>query len=80
MAWQLAVGADLALPQVDGSRPLPVRVINGYVSRVQRAAERDPVVAAQFLRIAALQSPSTTLFKPAIALRVLRTNGHRPLS
>jgi 2-polyprenyl-6-methoxyphenol hydroxylase-like FAD-dependent oxidoreductase len=80
LAWQLAVGADLALPQVDGSRPLPVRVINGYVNRVQRAAERDPVVATQFLRIAALQSPSTTLFKPAIALRVLRANGHRPLS
>jgi hypothetical protein len=77
MAWQLAVGADLALPLVDGSRPLPVRVINGYVSRVQRAAGRDPVVAEQFLRVAALQSPTTTLFRPAIALRALRADGHR---
>jgi 2-polyprenyl-6-methoxyphenol hydroxylase-like FAD-dependent oxidoreductase len=77
MAWQLAVGADLALPQVDGSRPLPVRVSNGYVSRVQRAAGRDPVVAEQFLRVAALQSPTTTLFRPAIALRTLRADGHR---
>jgi hypothetical protein len=49
MAWQLAVGADLALPQVRGPRPLPVRVINAYVKRVQRSAEHDPVVAEQFL-------------------------------
>ena len=79
MAWQLVVGADLALPQVGGSRPLPVRVVNAYINRVQRAAEHDPVVAEQFLRIAALQSPATRLFRPPIALRVLRTNGHRPL-
>ncbi|HEY6682715.1 MAG TPA: FAD-dependent oxidoreductase [Propionibacteriaceae bacterium] len=79
MAWQLAVGADLALPQVRGSRPLPVRVINAYVNRVQRAAERDPVVAEQFLRIAALQSPTTTLFRPAIVLRALRADGHQTL-
>jgi hypothetical protein len=78
MAWQLAVGADLALPQVHGPRPLPVRVINAYVNRVQRAAEHDPVVAEQFLRIAALQSPATTLLRPPVALRVLRSNGHRP--
>jgi 2-polyprenyl-6-methoxyphenol hydroxylase-like FAD-dependent oxidoreductase len=80
MAWQLAVGADLALPQVRGPRPLPVRVINAYVKRVQRSAEHDPVVAEQFLRIAALQSPATTLFRPSIALRVLRPNGHRRLA
>ena len=79
MAWQLVVGADLALPQVPGSRPLSVRVVNAYVNRVQRAAEHDPVVAEQFLRIAALQSPATRLFRPPIALRVLRANGHRPL-
>jgi 2-polyprenyl-6-methoxyphenol hydroxylase-like FAD-dependent oxidoreductase len=79
MAWQLVVGADLALPQVRGSRPLPVRVVNAYVNRVQRAAEHDPVVAEQFLRIAGLQSPGSRLFRPPIALRVFRANGHRPL-
>jgi 2-polyprenyl-6-methoxyphenol hydroxylase-like FAD-dependent oxidoreductase len=72
MAWQLVVGADLALPQVPGPRPLAGRVINAYFNRVQGAAERDPVVAEQFLRVAALQSPATQLFRPSIALRVLR--------
>ena len=71
MAWQLTVGADLALPQVQGPRPLPVRVIGAYVGRVQAAAEHDPAVAGQFLRTASLQDPPARLFRPAIALRVL---------
>jgi 2-polyprenyl-6-methoxyphenol hydroxylase-like FAD-dependent oxidoreductase len=77
MAWQLTVGADLALPQVQGPRPLPVRVINAYVNRVLTAAERDPAVAEQFLRVAALQDPATRLFRPSTALRVLLGNLQR---
>ncbi|MGH2813873.1 MAG: 2-polyprenyl-6-methoxyphenol hydroxylase-like oxidoreductase, partial [Actinomycetota bacterium] len=71
MAWQLVVGSDLALPQVQGPRPLPVRVINTYVNQVLTAAERDPAVAERFLRVAALQDPATRLFRPPTALRVL---------
>jgi 2-polyprenyl-6-methoxyphenol hydroxylase-like FAD-dependent oxidoreductase len=71
MAWQLTVGSDLALPQVQGPRPLPVRVINAYVNRVLTAAERDPAVAEQFLRVAALQNPATRLFRLSTARRVL---------
>jgi 2-polyprenyl-6-methoxyphenol hydroxylase-like FAD-dependent oxidoreductase len=71
MAWQLTVGSDLALPQVQGPRPLPVRVINAYVNRVLTAAERDPTVAGQFLRVAGLQDPATRLFRPSMALRVV---------
>ena len=71
MAWQLTVGADLALPCVRGPRPLPVRVINAYLNRVLTAAERDPTVAARFIRVAALQDPATRLFRPSTALPVL---------
>lgn len=77
MAWQLTVGADLSLPQVQGPRPLPVRVINTYVNRVQTAAERDPAVARQFLRIASLQDPPMRLFRPSMARRVLLGYLHR---
>ena len=69
-AWQLAVGADLALPQVRGPRPLPVLVVNAYVNRVLTVAERDPTVAEQFLRVSALQEPPRQLFRPSMALRV----------
>ena len=71
MAWQLTVGADLALPQVKGARPLPVRAVNAYVDRVLTAAERDPAVAEQFIRVASLQDAATHLFRPATALRTL---------
>ena len=77
MAWQLTVGSDLALPQVQGPRPLPVRIVNAYVNRVLTAAERDPAVAEQFLRVAALQDPATRLFRPSTALHVLFGNLRR---
>ena len=77
MAWQLAVGSDLALPQVQGPRPLPVRVINAYVNRVLSAAEHDPAVAEQFFRVAALQDPASRLFRPSTARRVLLGNLRR---
>jgi hypothetical protein len=71
MAWQLTVGSDLALPQVQGPRPLPVRIINAYVNRLLTAAEHDPAVAERFLRVAALQDPATRLFRLPTARRVL---------
>jgi 2-polyprenyl-6-methoxyphenol hydroxylase-like FAD-dependent oxidoreductase len=69
-AWRLTVGSDLRLPHVPGSRPLPVRFINAYVDKVLTAAESDPVVAEQFVRVAALQHPFGRLLRPAMAMRV----------
>ena len=77
MAWQLTVGSDLALPQVQGPRPLPVRIVNAYVNWVLTAAERDLAVAEQFLRVAALQDPATRLFRLPTTLRVLLGNLRR---
>jgi 2-polyprenyl-6-methoxyphenol hydroxylase-like FAD-dependent oxidoreductase len=77
MAWQLTVGSDLALPQVQGPRPLPARVIDAYLNQVLTAAERDRVVAERFLRVAALQDPVTRLFRLPTALRVLLGHLHR---
>ena len=80
MAWQLTVGADLSLPQVDGPRPLPVRVINAYVRRILMAAEHDPAVAERFLRVASLQDPAARMFRPTTARRVLLGAGRRRAS
>jgi 2-polyprenyl-6-methoxyphenol hydroxylase-like FAD-dependent oxidoreductase len=77
MAWGLTIGGDLALPQVQGPRPLPVRVLNAYARRVGLAATRDPVVAERFLRVAALQDPPPRLFRPSTARRVLLANLRR---
>jgi 2-polyprenyl-6-methoxyphenol hydroxylase-like FAD-dependent oxidoreductase len=77
LAWHLTVGSDLALPQVQGPRPLPVRVINAYLNQVLTAAERDPAVAQQFLRVATLQDPASRLFRPSTARRVVFGNLRR---
>ncbi len=78
-AWQLAAGADLALPAVEGPRPLPVRMINAYVDRYQAAAEHDIVLTERFFRAAGLLDPPTLLLRPSTMLRVLAGNlRHRP--
>lgn len=70
--WQLAVGGDLALPQVPGPRPFPVKVINAYVARVQRVAVHDAVVATAFVKVMHMLAPPPSLFAPAVMWRVWR--------
>ncbi|HJU03178.1 MAG TPA: hypothetical protein VJ966_18435, partial [Actinomycetes bacterium] len=59
------------LPQVQGPRPLPLRVTNAYVARAQTAAEHDPVLARRLLRVVSLQDRPTRMFRPTTAGRVL---------
>jgi 2-polyprenyl-6-methoxyphenol hydroxylase-like FAD-dependent oxidoreductase len=72
VAWDLSVGADLALPEVRGERTRRVRLVNAWVDRVLTAAEHDAVVAAQFMRVITMIDPPTALFRPGIVHRVLR--------
>lgn len=74
VAWKLAVGSDLNLPQVQAPRPLPVRVINAYVGRLLIAAEGDPHLSEQFARVTAFLDKPPRLMRPSIALRVLNGN------
>lgn len=69
-AWQMACGADLALPQIPGHRPVSVRLSNWYTERVLTAAENDPVVTEAFFRVMNLVDPPSRLMHPAIVRRV----------
>jgi 2-polyprenyl-6-methoxyphenol hydroxylase-like FAD-dependent oxidoreductase len=77
VAWQLAVGGDLALPEVKGPRPLPARIANAYISRVLLAAEHDWAIAERFLKVGWLIAPPTLLLTPSTVARVLLGNRHR---
>jgi 2-polyprenyl-6-methoxyphenol hydroxylase-like FAD-dependent oxidoreductase len=74
VAWQLAVGGDLNLPEVQGPRPLSMRLTNRYVDRVQAAAEADTVIAERFLKVAGFSNPPASLMLPSVVLRVAATN------
>jgi len=75
--WQLAVGGDLALPNVPGPRPLPVRIVNAYIARLQRAATHDARIAVAFIRVIHLIAPPASLFSPSVFLRVMFSGGRR---
>jgi 2-polyprenyl-6-methoxyphenol hydroxylase-like FAD-dependent oxidoreductase len=68
--WMVAAGGDLAFPGVPGPRPLPVRLVNAYVARVQAAAERDAKLAVAFLRVGAMLDAPPALMRPDRLLRV----------
>jgi 2-polyprenyl-6-methoxyphenol hydroxylase-like FAD-dependent oxidoreductase len=74
VAWQLAVGGDLTVPEVEGPRPLSMRLTNRYVDRVQAAAETDTIIATRFLRVAGFHDSPASLMLPSVALRVAATN------
>jgi 2-polyprenyl-6-methoxyphenol hydroxylase-like FAD-dependent oxidoreductase len=71
-AWQLAAGADLAVDAIEGHRPIPVRILNRYLFRLQAAAVHDPRLTAQLIRVVGLVDPPTRLLHPAMSWRVLR--------
>jgi 2-polyprenyl-6-methoxyphenol hydroxylase-like FAD-dependent oxidoreductase len=75
--WQLAASSDLALPNVPGRRPLPVRLVNAYIARLQRAAAHDPKVSVAFIRVIHLVAAPASLFAPRILLRVIVGGGRR---
>jgi 2-polyprenyl-6-methoxyphenol hydroxylase-like FAD-dependent oxidoreductase len=74
IAWDMAVGADLALPYVSGSRPLQMRLVSSYVGRVLVAAQHDPVVAARFMQVSALTEKPPRLMTPPMLARVVAAN------
>lgn len=56
---------------------MPVRAINAYVDRYQRAAEDDPVLAWHFLNVTGFDEPTRTLFSPDSVRRMIRESRRR---
>ena len=73
--WELARGADLALPGVPGHRSLAQRIIGSYIARLHAAAAHDARLGTAFVRVSGLVDHPTALLRPRVALRVLQ---HEP--
>jgi 2-polyprenyl-6-methoxyphenol hydroxylase-like FAD-dependent oxidoreductase len=69
-AWQLATGGDLSLPEIEGPRPLPVRLVNDYLKHAQAASRSDAIVAHRLTRVAGLIDAPIRLLHPEVAARV----------
>jgi 2-polyprenyl-6-methoxyphenol hydroxylase-like FAD-dependent oxidoreductase len=72
--WSVSVGADLGLPCTKGPRPLAVRLINWYVSKLHKASHHDAAAALAFHRVANLLAPPPSILDPRIVARVIKAN------
>lgn len=70
--WQIAVGGDLAFPQVPGRRSPRVRLVNAYLPRLHAAATHDLTLGEAFVRVVGLLDPPPSLLRPAVVRRVLQ--------
>lgn len=75
VAWRFAVGGDLNLPEVEGDRPLAVRLSNKYAERLQAASATDRATAQRFIRVVGLLDPPDRLLRPRMLMSAAR---HRP--
>jgi 2-polyprenyl-6-methoxyphenol hydroxylase-like FAD-dependent oxidoreductase len=71
VAWAMSVSSDLRMPWIEGRRTPFVRLGNHYLAHLFRAAQYDPVVASEFLRVANLVAPPTRIVRPDMVARVL---------
>jgi 2-polyprenyl-6-methoxyphenol hydroxylase-like FAD-dependent oxidoreductase len=62
--WALASGADMVSTAKPG-------LTKRYFARVQRIAQRDPVVKLALIKVTQLLEPPTSLFQPKVLLHVL---------
>ncbi|MET7419623.1 FAD-dependent monooxygenase [Dactylosporangium sp. NPDC005555] len=76
--WDIAVGADLANPEIQGERTGKTRFLNAYVARIQTASGRSAAVGRRFLEVANLMQAPPALFAPSIVARVLWFGRRRP--
>jgi hypothetical protein len=76
--WDIAVGADLAFPDVPGTRTVKVRLVNAYIRRLRAAAVHDAALSAAFARVLGLIDRPEGLLRPDRALWVWWTNWHYP--
>jgi 2-polyprenyl-6-methoxyphenol hydroxylase-like FAD-dependent oxidoreductase len=70
-AWQMATGADLQFPGVDGPRTRSQELVGSYIRRLHAAAANDPQLSRAFVRVSGLVDTPTALIRPSNLTHVL---------
>ena len=72
--WNITVGGDLQVPQVQGKHSLLGNLLNWYINKLQAAAHKDPELAFAFLSVTNLMVPPDSFMHPRIIFRVFLSN------
>ncbi|MFI7182224.1 MULTISPECIES: FAD-dependent oxidoreductase [Streptomyces violaceoruber group] len=64
--WEMAVGADLSFPEVEGERTPEVQEAHAFIAQVQEAATRDAAVARAYSRVIGLVDSPAVLHDSSI--------------
>ena len=70
-AWNAVSIEDLRFPELADRRPVRMRPLQWYITRVHRATHRSAAVTDQFYRVMNVLDPPTALFRPRILADVL---------
>ena len=76
--WGIATGGDLSFAHATGRRSRTLRLMGGYLARLQAGAAVDARLAVSFLRVSSLVDPPTALLRPRTAVRVARNSRKHP--
>ncbi|MDJ1132398.1 hypothetical protein [Streptomyces iconiensis] len=74
-AWDLARSADLSVPGVGARRTLGTRIVSRYMQRLLTSAQRDPELAALYVRVIGLLDPPSRMLAPRVVRAVVRGGG-----
>lgn len=84
VAWKLTVAADMDLEEVRRGQPMPwsLKLVNGYLHRLQFAGTHDKAVTDAIVRVITLMDPPARLFRPnllrvAVSRRQRGSRDHR---
>jgi 2-polyprenyl-6-methoxyphenol hydroxylase-like FAD-dependent oxidoreductase len=76
--WDIAAGADLAFPDVPGTRTAKTQLVNAYMPRLLAAAAHNATLSVAFARVQGLIDRPEGLLRPDRVLRVWWTNWWHP--
>ena len=74
VVWNMATGADLALPHVDGPYPRGYRLVRWINNQVRPACFLDPKIACQVEEVSWMLKHPSSLAAPATLIRAIRAN------